>query len=431
MFLFLFPFFKYPYYAFRLQSATSEKLLIPPAMQELYKERIAEIDLCLQNHDLNRSGQRLIDLVYDFGFDPSFQKKALILRKMYNEGKVLGKVANNNDALQKEYSFFLDDVKKTAPDMPSIRSPRAIAKITGIGKSFRSRLHNFHFRPVSLNLIEGKIIGLVGENGNGKTTLLRMIAGDLSPDVGDIEYYIDNAPVKDWQKIKKKVAFIPQRLERWFGNATERLSFEAAIKGYQGHLNQEKVEFIIHRMGLTNFRELSWTELSSGYKLRLEIAAALVWDPSILILDEPLANLDMQAQELLLQDLRNLANSLRNPVSIILSSQQLHEVETISDQIIFLKNGEAVFNGNLSQLVEMETSQTFEISGNFQYNDLHQLLIKWEDIKIEQSASAFTISCSENHSKEELLRLMIDNRFDINYFRNITGSTKKLFSDKY
>jgi ABC-2 type transport system ATP-binding protein len=184
-------------------------------------------------------------------------------------------------------------------------------------------------------------------------------------------------------------------------------------------------------MGLTNFRELSWTQLSSGYKLRFEIAMALVWDPAVLILDEPLANLDMQAQELLLQDLRNIADSLRHPISIILSSQQLHEVETVADQIIFLKNGNAIFNGNLNEFRNQETIRTFEINGNFKYYDLQKFLSGWEDLKIEQSASCFTISCSGKHTKEDLFRLLIENKCGIEYFRNISGSTKKLFSDKY
>ena len=209
------------------------------------------------------------------------------------------------------------------------------------------------------------------------------------------------------------------------------MSFEAAIKTFKGSVNSEKVEFILHRMGLSNFRELKWSQLSSGYKLRFEIAMNLVWDPQVLILDEPLANLDLQAQELLLQDLRNLANSLRNPLSIILSSQQLHEVETIADQIIFLKNGRAVFNGPLSDFENLDKNQTFELNGKFNYQQLQELLADWKDLKIEQSASSFLINCSPENKKEDLLKRLLDASMEIEYFRNISSSTKKLFSDKY
>ncbi len=401
-------------------------------MQAQFLSRLEEIRLTLQNEDLNRAGQRLLDLTYDYDFPDKVRAGALHLRKQYNEGKELGKTKNTNSHLQKEYAAFLDKITQQQPGtIPEIAPAETVARASSIAKYFRSRLHNFHFKPISLQLVRGNIIGLVGENGNGKTTLLRMICGDLATDEGDIEYYFDGKATRDWQIIKKKVAFIPQRIERWYGTAYDNISFQAAIKGYKGNLNEEKVDFIIHRLGLTNFRELTWTQLSSGYKLRFEIAMALVWDPKILILDEPLANLDIQAQELLLQDLRNLADSLRNPMSIILSSQQLHEVETVADQIIFLKNGNAVFNGNLKEFRELETGKTFELNGNFSYNDLHTLLSNWEEIKIEQSASTFTISCSGKHSKTELFRILIDNNYDISFFRDISGSTKKLFSDKY
>ncbi|MBA3898871.1 MAG: ABC transporter ATP-binding protein [Bacteroidetes bacterium] len=401
-------------------------------MQGLIDQRIEEIKLCFQNDDINRTSQRLLDLVYDFDFGESARKSALKIRKNYNKSKELGRVKIENKALHQELNILLEEIKNQQPAIPEeVGQKKILARFSNISKQFKSRLHNFNFKPISLDLIQGKIIGLVGENGNGKTTLLRMLSGELSADSGHIEYYLNEMPIRDWQFIKKKIAFIPQRLERWYGTAEENISFHAANKGFKGEKNKEKVDFIIGRMGLTNFRELSWPEISSGYKLRIEIAMALVWEPEILILDEPLANLDIQAQELLLQDLRNLADSIRNPASIILSSQQLHEVETIADQVIFLKNGNAVFNGNLKDFKNMETSLTFEVNGNFSYLDLQELLFNWEEIKIEQSASSFTISCSGNHSKEEFLKLLANNNIDINYFRNISGSTKKLFNDKY
>ena len=400
-------------------------------MDNSYEQRLHEIRLCLQNEDLNRAGQRLLDLSYDYHFEPAVRFAALELRKAYNEGKQLGKAKNLNDSLQSDYNALFESIVPQRPaSLATVSGSNTVARISSISKNYRSVLHNFRFDPISLDLVQGTIIGLVGENGNGKTTLLRMICGELAADGGAIEYYFNGLPSTNWEHIKKKVAFIPQRLERWYGTAYEKISFEAAIKGFT-ESNREKVDFIIHRMGLTNFRELTWTQLSSGYRLRFEIAMALVWEPAVLILDEPLANLDIQAQELLLQDLRNLANSLRNPLSIILSSQQLHEVETVADRIIFLKNGKAVFNGNLQEFKQVDTSLTFEISGDFSYEDLQRLLSGWENLRIEQSASAFTINCSAKHSREELLQLLLNNRLGINYFRNISGSTKKLFSDKY
>ncbi|NQY10485.1 MAG: ATP-binding cassette domain-containing protein [Flavobacteriales bacterium] len=401
-------------------------------MELALKERIEEIEISLLNNDLNRAGQRLLDLTYDYQYRLEDRKKSLELRERYNGSKKLGKSTIDDPVLLKEYNSLVQTVLQFSPDaeVPNNQN-EVIARIDKIGKTFRSRLHNFQFNPISLELFSGKIVGVVGENGNGKTTLLRMICGDLSIDEGDIEYVINGESCRDWQAIKKKIAFIPQRLERWYGSAEDKISFEAAIKGFDESQNKDKVDFIIHRMGLSNFRELSWTKLSSGYKLRFEIAIALVSEPSILVLDEPLANLDLHAQQLLLEDLKNLAVSLRTPVSIILTSQQLHEVETIADQIIFLKNGRAVYNGSLKEFRDETSSNTFEVNGNFSYKELQNLLKDWTDIQIEQTSTAFVVNCSKSISADELIKLLLENKMEIDYFRNISGSTKKLFNDKY
>lgn len=402
-------------------------------MEILFRQRLEEVNLCLKNEDLNRSTIRILDLAYDFNFPEKIKEESLKLRETYNKGKSLGSAKNNINGLQDLGFEFLERLKTFKPEFTesSHISIEPYAEINAIRKKYKSRLHNFEFQAISLKLEAGKIIGLVGENGNGKTTLLRMICGDLAPDEGEIKYNFNGTRFKDWLSIKKRIAFIPQRIEKWHGTAENQLSFEAAIKTFKGSVNAEKVEFILHRMGLSNFRELKWSQLSSGYKLRFEIAMNLVWDPQVLILDEPLANLDLQAQELLLQDLRNLANSLRNPLSIILSSQQLHEVETIADQIIFLKNGRAVFNGPLSDFENLDKSQTFELNGKFNYQQLQELLKDWKDLKIEQSASSFLINCSSENKKEDLLKRLLNASMEIEYFRNISSSTKKLFSDKY
>lgn len=402
-------------------------------MEYIFHQRLEELDLCLKNEDLNRGTIRMLDLSYDFNFPEELKRECLKLREHYNRGKNLGSTKNNFTGLKEKSLELQQKLKAYIPLYSGIseRQDEAFATVDSIRKKYKSRLHNFEFQTISLKLKPGKIIGLVGENGNGKTTLLRMICGDLAPDEGEIVYHFDGQNFRNWLDIKKRIAFIPQRIEKWYGSAENQLSFEAAIKKFKAPLNSEKVEFIIHRLGLSNFRELQWSQLSSGYKLRFEIAMNLVWDPRVLILDEPLANLDLQAQELLLQDLRNLANSLRNPLSIILSSQQLHEVETIADQIIFLKNGRAVFNGPLSDFEQLDKSQTFELNGKFNYQDLQKLLGDWKDLKIEQSASSFLIHCSNEHKKEELFLRLINAKLEIEYFRNISNSTKKLFSDKY
>lgn len=395
------------------------------------QERINEISLALSNQDLNRVSRRSLDLAYEFDYPEAIKRKALDLRADYNTGKELGKSGNDNAELQTAFSDLLGQlgsIKKEIEINGNIEE--VICEAKQIGKVYTSLRGSFTLSPIDLTLERGKIVGLVGENGNGKTTLLRVLCGEIESSNGGLNFYEGERKIDTWEEVKENIAFIPQRTDRWWGTVEEQISFGASIKGITGEENDDKTNFIIHRLGLTNFRHHSWSQLSSGYKLRVEIAKTLVWEPRVLILDEPLANLDLLAQELLLQDLKDLANSWKQPVSMILTSQQLHEVETIADQIIFLKNGQAIFNGGLDELKNQDDFHTIELNGDFSYDDLGAVLLKY-DARIEKNASGYTVNIPLSNSLKEVQAAIINSDFELSYYRNITNSTKKLFSDKY
>jgi ABC-2 type transport system ATP-binding protein len=384
----------------------------------------------LVNGDLNRTGIHLMDTLNNHSFPDELRQQALQLRIKYNSAKDLDKLKETNETLALEYNKFFSLIS-TIDAQPYFAEKQIIFSAKSISKAYRSQLRSFTLEPINLELSHGKIIGIVGENGNGKTTLLRMISGDLSLNDGEVTYYFNGEEETDWNVIKQKIAFIPQRIKRWYGSAIDNLSFIAATKGIKHPENKEKVDFIIHRLGLTNFRDHTWNQLSSGYRLRVEIAKALVWSPRVLILDEPLANLDINSQELMLDDLRNIADSIRNPTGIILSSQQLHEVEKISDLIIFLKNGRAVFNGDVHDIAKDNSINIIEISGNFDLAAITEIFSDWSDVKIEPSVKAFQVSFPNTYSKHDLLQRISNRKLDVEYYRDITNSTKKLFNDKY
>ena len=395
------------------------------------QERVNEIALALSNQDLNRVSRRSLDLAYEFDYSEVIKRKALDLRADYNLRKELGKSGNDSVELQNLFQDLLKDLNSIEKEITLNGDIKeVICEAKQIGKVYTSIRGSFTLAPIDLTLERGKIVGLVGENGNGKTTLLRVLCGEISSSDGGLNFYEGDRKIDTWEEIKENIAFIPQRTDRWWGTVEEQISFGASIKGIKGEDNDDKTNFIIHRLGLTNFRLHTWSQLSSGYKLRVEIAKTLVWEPRVLILDEPLANLDLLAQELLLQDLKDLANSWKQPVSMILTSQQLHEVETIADQIIFLKNGKAIFNGGLDELKNQDELFTIELNGSFTYDELDFLLASFE-VRIEKNASGYTVNIPNSKSIKELQLILINSNYELSYFRNITNSTKKLFSDKY
>jgi ABC-2 type transport system ATP-binding protein len=177
-------------------------------------------------------------------------------------------------------------------------------------------------------------------------------------------------------------------------------------------------------LGLEKFKDLSWNEISSGYRLRFELAKMLLWRPQLLILDEPLANLDINAQQLLLQDLKFFVRSKVHPLSIILSSQNLHEVERIADNIVFIRQGKTVFNGKQNQFGRENLLQHFEISGNF---SLKELQVAFPGTKIEDTGTTYIVSVNKETKWFEILSKLNQHNLELNYYRNITNSTRQLF----
>ena len=203
----------------------------------------------------------------------------------------------------------------------------------------------FTLGPISINIHKGDVYGLVGENGNGKTTLLRILAKELSYNKGFLNYNF-NKPYKDEYSLRSNLVYIPQRTKKWYGSLKDNLKFVLSSYGVPPEENEIRVLMMIARFGLWNYKHLKWNELSSGYKMRFELARTLLRKPELLLLDEPLANLDVLAQQVILEDLKSICNSINNPIALILSSQQLYEVEKISDKVIYLKDGIYTDNNN-------------------------------------------------------------------------------------
>ena len=122
-------------------------------MELALKERIEEIEISLLNNDLNRAGQRLLDLTYDYQYRLEDRKKSLELRERYNGSKKLGKSTIDDPVLLKEYNSLVQTVLQFSPDaeVPNNQN-EVIARIDKIGKTFRSRLHNIQFNPISLEV---------------------------------------------------------------------------------------------------------------------------------------------------------------------------------------------------------------------------------------------------------------------------------------
>lgn len=285
----------------------------------------------------------------------------------------------------------------------------------------------FTLEGITLGLDAGKITGVVGENGNGKTTLLRIIAGELSHDSGDIHYFGENKiEVLSWENIRSRVAYIPQRIPKWHGILKSNLIFQASIRGIKGAEADFMVDDLLDKLGLQEYANLRWKEISTGYRLRFQLAKMLIGSPELLVLDEPIANLDINAQEKFLADLRLIVSEPERNVSVILSSQQLHEIENVSDGVVFLRKGKMIYAGDVDKIGETREQNEFEIQCSLSFDDLNKL---FEGIEINQAGKTIHIKVPLEMDSDEFLKIILREGGKVMYFRDISSSTRRLFNE--
>lgn len=286
-------------------------------------------------------------------------------------------------------------------------------------------LGRFQLGPISLSIKKGQVYGLVGENGNGKTTLLRILARDLSYDSGVVKYYFTERPKNDYD-LRTKLIYIPQRTEKWYGSLKDNLKFTLSSYGIPAEENELRTLLMIARLGLWQYQHLDWNALSSGYKMRFELARTLLRQPEILLLDEPLGNLDVLAQQVILEDLKMIANSVNHPIALILSSQQLFEVEKISDKVIFLRNGQYRDNAEATAteeamplIVEIDTTNTRE--------ELMAVFKAFALEKLNYNGGVYVAYFRPNTEYSAVLEALGKAKIDLTYIRNISTSTRRFF----
>jgi ABC-2 type transport system ATP-binding protein len=375
-----------------------------------------EISSYLKHGDYSVALRRTLDLCLDSGNDALIEK-AIAWSRQYHaiESGEAGKVLPAG--FSEEAQRILQEA--SAAGTVSTEQHKQLISAENISKKYNNG--SFSLKPINLSVNTGDVLGVVGENGNGKTTLLRCLAGQLGLNNGVIRYHLLENP--DAYAIKNHIAFIPQRIPKWYGMLKDNLHFSAAIAGINGDKNNLMVNFMLERLSLSSYAHLTWDQISSGYRTRFEIARILLQKPRLLILDEPLANLDINAQQTILTDLIFMAKGAHNPMGIILSSQQLHEVEKVADSVIFIKQGNCIYKSSdaegkiTSNAVEFETKAGRE-----------SIISLFGDGNIElQFNGGFYTIISASLSSQEIIGKMIDAKIPVTYFRDITYSTKRFF----
>jgi ABC-2 type transport system ATP-binding protein len=297
---------------------------------------------------------------------------------------------------------------------------------SGLGKTYP----DFKLEGIDLELKLGEITGVVGENANGKTTLFRLMVGENRPSVGQMtfpELGQTNVQKINWAAVHTGLAYVPQTLSPWPGSLEDNLRFAAASHGILGEANDRAFEYIVERMSLREQLNKPWKILSGGFRLRFELAKALIWSPKILVLDEPLANLDFRAQWTVLRDIRRMSRSYTDPIAVIISSQHLHEIEALADNILFLRAGSVVFNGPRGDIGKTRSENAFEVICELPLQQALQPYIGNGVRSVMFDGMSHVVVTDVGFGAVEMLQTMMDIGCPPSYFRDISRSVKRLF----
>ena len=196
----------------------------------------------------------------------------------------------------------------------------------------------------SCTVSSGHVVGLLGPNGAGKTTLMRVMFGIVEPDSGAVK--LDDRPATDHDR--SRWGYMPQERGLYLKmRVTDHLEYLGRLRGLERAEARERAEELLDQVGLAERAGDKVEQLSGGMQQRVQLAAALVHRPEVLVLDEPFAGLDPVAVEQLSSVIQDQADQGR---TVVFSSHQLDLVEDLCERIVLLHEGRVVLEGDLATL---------------------------------------------------------------------------------
>ena len=211
-------------------------------------------------------------------------------------------------------------------------------------------------KDLTFEINKGKIVGLLGPNGCGKTTTIAMILGLLKPTSGEVLIKGKNIE-KERINLLEKMNFISPYVE-----LPKKLTVEENLKVYAGLYGvknvNKKISELVNELRLNKFLKKKTGELSSGQKNRISLAKALINDPEILLLDEPTASLDPETGDFVRSFIEHYSS--KTNVTILLASHNMNEVERLCDSVMMMKDGSIVDTGKSQELISRHGRKNLE-----------------------------------------------------------------------
>jgi ABC-2 type transport system ATP-binding protein len=294
-------------------------------------------------------------------------------------------------------------------------------------------------RSISFDLDDGQVVGFLGANGAGKSTTLKIMTGYISPTSGNV-YYNDHNIQENTSEIQKDIGYLPE-LNPLYGEMRvhDYLKFISEIRGISKENFKSAFQKVVEECALNAVAHRTIGNCSKGYKQRIGLAAAMIHDPKILILDEPVTGLDPNQ----IVEIRQLIKKLGKEKIVIMSSHILQEIQATVDRIIIINEGSIVADGSSDSLLSDTNAQT-ELSmdvENADENDINDMKATIPSIDIasiskEDTYTKINIKYPKNNDpRSDIFKYAVDKGWTIlemfatrqnleDIFRNLTSNNE-------
>jgi len=272
---------------------------------------------------------------------------------------------------------------------------------------------------ITFDMHEGEIIGLLGPNGSGKTTIMRMMVGLTKATKGDVYCFEKPLGLGKSAMLKEVGAMIETPEFYNYMSGWSNLKQMARVCGKK--VTRARMKELVEFVGLSKVIRKKVKTYSLGMRQRLGLAQALLNDPKVLILDEPVNGLDPQG----VQDFRNkLKEIAATGVSILISSHLLDEIEKVSDRIIVIEKGKIIADDKLENLVSDEIVKTLIVTYNIEKTEM---LIGELGIRYELTKDGFVFENLNREEKARIITYLVNNNVELDTVRELHTSLEDRF----
>lgn len=279
-------------------------------------------------------------------------------------------------------------------------------------------------KDISFETESGKALGLLGRNGAGKTTTIRIIMGVFYQDSGEI--------LIDGQKINRdkiQIGYLPEERGLYPKQKIgEQLVYFGKLRGQTKQQAREATVKWLDRMGMTEYKDKKLETLSKGNQQKIQLAATLLCDPQLVILDEPFSGLD-PVNAMLLKDV--ITEQMKTGAAVIFSSHQMNYIEEFCEDISIINGGKIVLGGNIHNIKRSYPRNTINIFSQ-KLNDVSSFIIRNLAEMIVSSETdlqngCVTVKLKDENGKDKLMSLMLENKFDLDGFKVKEPSLNDIF----